>query len=86
MHVWGGRVFINVGASNTDSIFWEAILLLEVQLMLFLNVWDVFLGNTFPICACRKINVGCCDFVRGRMGCYENGLRTVCVGYHIRKS
>lgn len=54
MHVWGSQVFINVGASNTNSIFWEAILLLEVQLMVFLNVWDVLLGNAFPICACRK--------------------------------
>ncbi len=30
------------------------------------------LVSMFPICVCKRINVGCCDFVLGRMGCCKN--------------
>ncbi len=75
-----------MGVLNIYYVFMEVILLFEVRLMMFLRVWDVLLVSMFLICVCKRINVGCCDFVLGRVGCCKYDLKIVCLGCHIRTS
>jgi hypothetical protein len=75
-----------VGVLNIYYVFMEVTLLFEVWLMMFLGVWDVLLVSMFPIWVCKRINVGCCDFVLGRMGCCKYDFKIVCLRCHIRRS
>jgi hypothetical protein len=45
--------------------------------MTFLGVWDVLLVSMIPICVCKRIDVGCCDFVLGMMGCFKRFLKNL---------
>ncbi len=75
-----------MGVLKLYYVFMEVTLLFEVWLMMFLGVWDVLLVSMFPICVCKRINVGCCGFDLSRMGYCKNDLIFFCLGCHIIRS
>jgi hypothetical protein len=77
--VWGSIDDVLGSLGCLYYVFMEVTLLFEVRLMMFLCEFGMFLlVSMFPICVCKRINVGCCDFVvLGRMGCCKNDFTFV---------